>query len=516
MDRRAFLKGAAAAAAGVGLGAKRADAVGLPEPQTPPVNLVLPSLGKERPRPRTPVEHLVVVMMENRSVDHYLGWYGAENPDFDGIQHRTYPDLRTGRAGRSVATSDWGAHGRNNFHGRGFHDPNHGWDGGRLERNGGRMDGWLHPKTKNDELALAYYGPDDLPIWSQLTRGWQTYDRWFCSVLGPTQPNRYYLYSGTSAGLKDNSIPPDFLPGQKKGQRPHWALGWDWPTVWDLCRSHGLSSAYYFSSLPEAGLWGLRQLDVIQHVTEFYTACQAGTLPQVSIIDPWFTAPTGIANDDHPLADIRLGQMFLSDIVEAFTTSPLYRKSALVITYDEWGGFWDHVDPPRIGDQRATDLDPGGTYDFGQLGFRIPSTVISPWTRHHQVDHTVYEHTSYLRFVCENWGLPPLTQRVESTNSLGHAFRRFRTFDPEHDLHRYRMPFDAQLQGIVDSNLSQIESGKVPRVFPSALPVAPADGVGHLERAAEAGWFDSLPIDLDHRFEDCYLSPSSIRALLRG
>ncbi len=511
MDRRTFVKGAAAAT-GVGIaGARRAEA------STPPVNLKLPSLGQEVRRPRTPVEHLVVVMMENRSVDHYLGWYGAENPGFDGIQHKQFRDLRRGAKGPMVSTRDWGVAGRGDYHGRGYNDPNHGWDGGRLQRNGGRMDGWLHPATHNDELALSYYGAADIPVWAQLTRGWQTYDRWFCSLMAPTQPNRYYLYSGQSAGLKNNDVPPE-LVGNPKGNRLNYALGWDWPTVWDLCRDNGVSSAYYFSNLPEAGLWGLRQLDVIHHVTDFFAGCAAGVLPQVSIIDPWFTAPTGISNDDHPVSDIRLGQMFLSDIVQAFTSSPLYKKGALVITYDEWGGFWDHVDPPRVPDLRSTNADPGGRDDFSQLGFRIPSTVISPWTRHHQVDHNVYEHTSYLRFVSENWGLPLLTKRAAHTTSLGRAFRGFRSYDPEHDFVPYRMPLDAQLQGIIDSNLEQIVGGRVPRLLPGSLrPVAAPQPEGSdLHRAAAMGWFDDLPIDLDRRFEDCYLSPSSIRRLLRA
>jgi hypothetical protein len=165
---------------------------------------------------------------------------------------------------------------------------------------------------------------------------------------------------------------------------------------------------------------------------------------------------------------------------------------------------------------RSSNADPGGKDDFSQLGFRIPSTVISPWTRHHQVDHTVYEHTSYLRFVSENWGLPHLTKRSASTNSLGRAFRGFRTYDPEHDFVPYRMPLDAHLEDILESNLEQLFAGRVPRALPGSLPTSGAREGSDLHRAAAMGWFDDLPIDLDHRFEDSYLSPSSIRRLLRA
>ena len=98
-----------------------------------PVNIALPSLGLEPLPARTPVQHLVVVMMENRSVNHYLGWYGAENPDFDAHQDAAFPDLRQGPGGPLVPTTAWGQRGLGNYHGRGFEDPSHGWTGGRCE-----------------------------------------------------------------------------------------------------------------------------------------------------------------------------------------------------------------------------------------------------------------------------------------------------------------------------------------------------------------------------------------------
>jgi phospholipase C len=492
VDRRTFVKGAAAGLGAVALGAQAARA---DQP-----NLVLPSLGLEPAPARTPINHLVVVMMENRSVDHYLGWYGKENPAFDGTQAHSYVDRRPGMGNTVRHTESWGSGGRNDLNGRAFRDPDHGWDGGRYQRHGGLMDQWLGPGTGNDEFALSTYGAVDLPIWAQLTRGWQTYDRWFCSLLGPTQPNRYYLYSGQSAGLKDNTLPPELI-----SSHPNWALGWDWPTVWDLCSNGGVTTSYFFSNLPETAFWGYRQLHRTHHVAEFFAQCETGTLPQVSIIDPWFTGPSGIANDDHPLADIRLGQQFLSDITQAFTSSPNYQEGALVITYDEWGGFWDHVPPPRVPDELGTDKDPGGKDDFAQLGFRIPSTIISPWTRHHQVDHTVYNHASILRFVSENWGMPYLTKRVKSSNSIETAFRGFTAFDPHHGLLPYRIAPDVQLQMTLDATLDQLEMGQVPRVIPSSAPP-----MSDLHRLAETGWFDKLKVNIDHRFEDGFLRPSDI------
>jgi phospholipase C len=499
MDRRTFVKAAAAGIGATALGANKARAAA---PNVP--NVVLPLLGVETTPARTPVKHLVVVMMENRSVDHYLGWYSKENPAFDGTQTHRYVDRRAGQDDVVRHTESWGAHGRNDYNARFFKDPDHGWKGGRYQRNGGSMDQWLGPGTHNDEFALSYYDAVDVPLWAQLTRGWQAYDRWFCAVLGPTQPNRYYLYSGQSGGLKDNTLPPELA-----GKNPTWLTGFDWPTIWDLCAKCGVTTSYYFSNLPETAFWGARHLLQTRHVSEFYAQCATGTLPQLSIIDPWFTGPSGIANDDHPLADIRLGQAFLSDIVEAFTTSPQYHESALVITYDEWGGFWDHVPPPRTPDALATDKDPGGQDDFGQLGFRIPSTIISPWTRGHGVDHTVYNHASILRFACDNWGMPYLTKRIQGSNSIQHAFGRFRSFDPHHGVVPYTIAPDVQLQMIVDAASDQLQQGKVPQLIPTKGPV-PEPPMSDLHRLLEIGWFDKLKINIDHRFEDGFLRPSTI------
>lgn len=131
MDRRTFIK-AAAAGAGVASVGGAAGASSF-------VNVALPSLRLRPPKARTPAQHVVVLMQENRSVDHFLGWYAAENPDFDAGQHATYID----RHGRSLSTANWGVHGRRNYHGRHFEDPGHGWDSGRAEFNGGACDGFL-------------------------------------------------------------------------------------------------------------------------------------------------------------------------------------------------------------------------------------------------------------------------------------------------------------------------------------------------------------------------------------
>jgi phospholipase C len=479
MRRRTFLQGATA---GLGLSALGRSA------HADLLNIALPSLGLETRPSTTPVEHLVVLMMENRSVDHYLGWYGAENPAFDAHQHARFRDLRHGPDGPMVDTQDWGELGRRNYHGRSFADPNHSWNGGRAERRGGANDGWLDPQTHNDELSISYYNAVDVPVWAQLTRDYQTYDRWFAAILGPTLPNRYYMLSGQTGGVKDNSL---FI----QSNRPEWAFGFDWPTVFTLFETYGVSCGYYFNNLPALALWGGRHLAHHRPMADFYADAALGQLPQVSFVDPWLITPGGLANDDHPHADLRLGQAFISDVVEAFATSPQYRKGALVLTYDEWGGFWDHVPSPRVRDDRGTDATPAGPDDFGQLGFRIPSTIVSPWTRRPgQVDHTTYEHSSVTRFISENWNLPQLTARTRSATSIEAAFGGFTSYDPEPAVVPYEAPLNLLLEPSVELVQQELE------------PVVPASSASSdLYRLAEQGGLDGLGLPLDQRFEDSYL-----------
>jgi phospholipase C len=501
VDRRTFVKGAvvSAGAAVAVPGVARASTA----------NIALPSNGLVTRPARTPVEHLVVLVQENRSLNHTLGWYGSENKAFDGRQKGTFRDLRQGPTGPLVSTEPWGERGRKNYHGRAFADPSHGWSGGRLERNGGRCDGWLDPGTGNDEFCLSTYDAVDVPVWARLVRDYQAYDRWFASLLGPTQPNRFYLHSAQSGGLKNNDLPP-----QHYDEHPEWVHGYDWPTIWTLCKAYGVSATYYYSNLPQIAYWGERHLEHARPIAEYYADAAAGTLPQLAIVDPWYTAPEGLANDDHPHADIRLGQAFISDVVEAFGSSPCYQKGALVVTQDEWGGFWDHVNPPRLADDRGTPNDPGGPEDFGQLGFRIPSAIMSPWTRTppgklSRVDHTVYEHCSILKFVSDNWGLPYLTARHGATNSLEKAFRRFESFNPDPSYVPYPDRPDLLLEPTLEDPMRNPEA--VVGLLPIDAPDLPASSAPALTEGsdlhvlASMGWFDGLPVNTDLRFEDSYL-----------
>ena len=203
-------------------------------------NLALPRGLVPTVRPRTPVDHTVVLMLENRSVDHYLGWYGAEQPDFDASFDQTWP----GPDGAPLRTKHWAP----DYSGCGFRGS---WP--RLAaRPGGstRPGSWPRAPTTTSTRS-ATTSPTTSPCGPSSSASSPTFDRYFCSVLGPTQPNRYYLHSAQSHGLKDNSLPPELAM-----EHPEWRLGWDWPTIWTLLERAGVTWAYYYCNLPEVLFWG--------------------------------------------------------------------------------------------------------------------------------------------------------------------------------------------------------------------------------------------------------------------
>jgi phospholipase C len=461
MNRRAFLRSAAAGLGLAALDTRRSSSF---------ANIALPGLGRPSVRPRTPIEHTLVLMMENRSVDHYLGWRSAEAA-FDGVQHRTYLDAD----GNPVSTAPWGVTGRGDYRGCGHEDPGHGWDAGRVQAtdndSDGEPDGWLQEGSGNDPYALSFYEPTDVPVTAATTRRFTTFDRYFCSVLTSTFPNREYLHS--CQGITNNDFPP-------QTGNPEWTFGFDWPTIWTTLDLKGVTWKYYFSNLPIIALWGHRHLKGARHISEYFLDALLGTLPQVAFLDPWFVAPNGLANDDHPHSDNRLGQQLQSDVVTALLESPAWPRSALFVTYDEWGGFFDHVAPPKVADPRAAE-------GFDQLGFRVPTHLISPYARPGVTDSGLYDHTSIVKFIERNFGLKRLADldpraRDAGARNIGNAFGDFSWFDPEVDVDafRYTAPLDASLSCHMD------------------VPVS------DLYRLAERGWFDDLGLPVDRRFEESF------------
>src|SRR5262249_47806759 len=176
---------------------------------------------------------------------------------------------------------------------------------------------------------------------------------------------------------------------------------------------------YYFSDVPFLALWGAKYLPISRPFPSFLTDCAAGMLPAVSFVDPRFIdEESGTSGDDHPHADIRNGEAFLNLVYTAVTQGPGWSQTVLIITYDEWGGFFEHVPPTAAPIPPADQI--AGSAD-GLRGFRVPCLIISPLARRASVVHTLFDHTSVLRFIEWRWSLDPLTERDATANNLAEA-----------------------------------------------------------------------------------------------
>jgi len=187
------------------------------------------------------------------------------------------------------------------------------------------------------------------------------------------------------------------------------------PTIWDRLAEHSLSAGYYFSDIPFMAFWGAKYVPISRTIDQFFEDCSSGRLPMVSFIDPPFAGEEqGLSSDDHPHADIRRGEFFLNSIYQAVTSSPAWPNTVLIINYDEWGGFFDHV-PPSFAPIPPSDAALGSD---GLRGFRVPALVISPWSPRGRVAHGIYDHTSVLKMLEWRWNLRPLTVRDATANNL--------------------------------------------------------------------------------------------------
>jgi phospholipase C len=341
------------------------------------------------------IEHIVVVMMENRSFDHLLGWLpnangrqaGLSYADRAGVLHSTYR-LTT-------------------FTGCGHPDPDHSYPAARSEYDNGKMDGWLRTTT-NDSFCIGYYAEQDLPFFSALARNYTTLDNSFPSILGPTFPNRIFSHAAQTDRLDDSTGLTSV------------------PTIWDALANAGVSHRYYFSNVPFLALWGAKYITISGLFAEFLSDAATGNLPAVSFLDPAFTiVDLGEGNDDHPHADMRAGEAFLQQVFNAVSQGPDWDKTVLVINRDEWGGFFEHVVPPRV--IAPNQVDPDLVDGKALLGCRVPVLVVSPFTRGNplkpRINSLVYDHTSALKLIEWRWNLAPLTARDASDeiNNLAHA-----------------------------------------------------------------------------------------------
>jgi phospholipase C len=374
----------------------------------------LPGLTLARDAPlgtQIPIDTFVLVMMENRSFDHLLGGLKATQPDADvAPPDATNPD----KDGTPVAR----------FHMTDlcFDDPNHGWAASHGEWNNGAMDGFVVNNYENNgqpadgKRAMGYYTEAEAPFLHALASTFAVADRSFCSLLGPTFPNRFYFAAATSYGwIGDHLFSEPRLNIIERMEAAH--------VTW-----HD-----YYAKLPTLGVFldsFTKHLDNQSLVAQFAVDAAAGKLSQVNWVDPELSDSLGAErNDLHPPGDIQLGEQFLEETVRAAMASPQWPHMAIIVTFDEHGGLYDHVPPPAAcpPDAIAPMLGAGDVdAKFDRLGVRVPTIVISPYARPHAVSHATYDHTSILRLLEARFGMPAMTARDANADPM------FDLFDFQH------------------------------------------------------------------------------------
>jgi len=374
-----------------------------------PTTSAVAAAGRRRPGsvpdPRLPqgtdtvpqIEHIVVLMQENHSYDNYFGMLGRGDGftlDAQGIPVNANPDPSGGsvRVFHETDTCQPGA-------------VNQSWDNSHIQFDGGRNDGFV--RSASGVWAMAYFDQSEIPFYYSLGRTFPLADRYFCSVLAQTYPNRRFLLAGTAFGLVSTDL-------SSVSQNPPNG------TIFDRLNAHGISWKSYASNVSTLFIIASVPRGNPKNITtmpRFFADAAAGTLPSVSFVDSNI-----FTGDEENPQDVQLGEAFISSVVQALMAGPAWSKTMIVWTYDEHGGYYDHVPPPAAvpPDTIPPDIrvppDQPGAYD--RYGFRVPTLVISPYARPDFVSHTVYDHTSILKTIERKWNLPAMTFRDANANDL--------------------------------------------------------------------------------------------------
>jgi phospholipase C len=421
-SRRGLLKAGLAAGAVAGTGAwSSAPGRGAHVPRLrQPGSLPYPHLPMGTDTiPR--IDHIVVLMMENHSYDNRLGMLRRRGADGfrlgrDGLPQAVnpYPNGDLQHAFRMPTTCQL----------NGF--PGQDWLDSHVQFASGRNDGFVI--SGSGPVSMGYWEQADQPFYYSLASVFPIADRYFCSVLGQTYPNRRYLIGATSIGQVDDTLPnlTDYPPNG---------------TLFDRLDAAGVAwKDYYSSTLTLDGITlpgsttllyppaYLKNPAKTVLIDQFFSDAKAGSLPGYCIVEPDYD----VQSEENP-QNIVQGEAFAASVINAVMTGPAWSRTLLIWTYDEHGGYYDHVPPPPAlaPDDIAPDVPAGesGYNGFAQYGFRVPTAVISPWSRRGYVSHRVYDHTSICALVEAKWNLPAMTYRdANAENMLDMIDLRFPAF----------------------------------------------------------------------------------------
>jgi phospholipase C len=359
------------------------------------------------------IKHVVVLMLENRSFDHLVGYMRSGQYPIDGLLGTEFNPVTPGDpASANVPVSSDAPY---------VPDlnpsPGHDIRNVKVQLYAGSPDdkarnlGFVYDYAQQTGVSAAQaayvmrcFSPAKLPVITTLAREFAICDHWYSSLPGPTWPNRLFVHAATSGGYTDNN--------------PH---NYTMRTVFENISDVGKAWRVYFHDTPQslmlANLRNLRYLKFFEHVDAFARDCRQAQLPDYSFIEPrYFTALGNAANDQHPDHGVLPGEQLIADVYNALSASPLWKQSLLVIVWDEHGGFYDHVIPPAA-------VNPDGKvspeFDFKTLGLRVPAVLVSPWIVPQTIDSAPYDHSSVPATLKKLFGLRDfLTARDRAANTF--------------------------------------------------------------------------------------------------
>jgi phospholipase C len=361
------------------------------------------------------IDHIVVLMLENRSFDHMLGYLKLEGGlPVDGLD----ASMSNAHAGKTYRV-----HHLKSTKLTKEQDPGHG--GADVKEqvsngNGGFVSNYAkhNPKDPNPGTVMGYYNGTDLPVYDYLAREYAVCDKWFCSVPGATWPNRLYAACGKAASSKDNKRQPLYAVPSFVRHLDRAKVSWRWYAHEYVATLRLTDDRYRFSLSARNFRYFDRRTAALGR--SFLEHAAEGNLASVSWIDPNFVdfdllGPAG-SNDDHPPSDVKAGQKLVLALYTALASSPKWSKTLLVITYDEHGGFFDHVPPPAAKDDSTA---------FRSYGPRVPALIVSPWIARSTVAPELFDHTSIIKTILLRFcrkadgSIPNMGARVANANHLG-------------------------------------------------------------------------------------------------
>lgn len=348
--------------------------------------------GGERPLNES-IDTVVVLMMENRSFDHYFGSLSL-------LEGRSDVDGLTAAMSNPTATGELVTPYRESL--GCYADPPHGWNAAHRQFSEGTNQGFVEEHQDGvgpheARRVMGYFTREDLPVSYALADEYALCQRWHASIMGPTWPNRFYLIAGQNNGVKGNDFEADY----------------SFNTIFDRLLSAGLDFGAYYGNISLTWMVNRDYTGHYRELSTFYEAAAEGKLPAFSLVEPIYGR-----NDDHPPTHPLAGQLMIASVYDALAKSPQWGRSLLVVVYDEHGGFYDHVPPPKTADDFAAD-------GFDQLGFRVPAVVMGPYVKK-GVSSVLFDHTSVLAFVERLYGVAPLTARDRAANDLAVLLDRTR------------------------------------------------------------------------------------------